>query len=131
MNHLIFVAIPLLFLGIFNSAGKNVIVTKTQNQGKIRVLKNSDFQVLLDSNPTTGFTWQIVSFDSAVIQIKKEEFLIADDNRDNRVGAPGKQIFKFRTIASGTTDLQMVYQRSWEKATPSADRFRIQIIVPK
>ena len=96
MNHLVFIALPLLFLGLFNSAGRSVVVTGTQNQGKIKVVKNSDFQVLLDANPTTGFTWQIVSFDSTIIQLKKEEFQITDNHR---LGTPGKQVFKFKTLA--------------------------------
>ncbi len=122
-------AIPLLLLGMLNSAGKLVVVTKEQNQGKIRIARNSDFQVLLDANPTTGFSWKIVSYDSTRIKFKKEEFL-ANAN-DRIVGAPGKQMFKFKAINTGTTDLDMVYQRPWERAAPDVERFRVTIVVIK
>jgi inhibitor of cysteine peptidase len=130
MNHLCLVTVPLLLFGLFNATGKNVVVTKAQHQSKIKVLKNTEFQVLLDSNPTTGFSWRVLSFDSTILQMKKEEFL-ADKSAEDRVGAGGKQIFKFKTIANGTTDLQLIYQRPWEKDTSRADRFRVKIVVPK
>jgi predicted secreted protein len=129
MHLLQFVAIPLLLLGSFNSAGKMVVATKEQNQGKIRVVQNSEFQVLLDANPTTGYQWQIVSYDSAIIKFSKEEFLTIIN--DGRMGAPGRQMFKFKAIHAGSTDLEMIYRRSWERAAPDAERFRVQVTVAK
>jgi len=130
MNHAYLVAIPLLLLGIFNSAGKIVVITKAQDQSKIKVAKNSEFQVLLDANPTTGYSWQIVSYDSAVIKKKTEKYLPSHEDR-KIVGSGGQQLFKFKTLAVGTTELQMIYQRSWERAAEDATHFRVQIIVAK
>lgn len=128
MNHLVIASLPLFLLGFFSTAGKTVMITQAQNQSKVKVKKDANFQVLLNANPTTGFDWRILSYDSTVIEIKKKSFIKSDTQR---MGAPGKQVFKFKAIAAGTTDLRLIYVRPWERATSEADSFRVQIIVPK
>ncbi len=128
MNHLVIASLPLFLLGFFSTTGKTVMITQAQNQGKVRVKKDASFQVLLNANPTTGFDWQIVSYDSAIIEIKQKRFI---QSETHRMGAPGKQVFKFKAIAAGATDLQLIYARPWERATSEADSFRVHIIVPK
>jgi len=104
------------------------MITQAQNQSKVRVKKDASFQLLLNANPTTGFDWRIVSYDSAIIQIKQKSFI---QSETHRMGAPGKQVFKFKAIAAGATDLRLIYARPWERATAEADSFRVHIIVPK
>jgi len=104
------------------------MITQAQNQGKVRVKKDASFQVLLNANPTTGFDWRILSYDSTIIEVKHKSFIKSDTQR---MGAPGKQVFKFKAIAAGATDLRLIYVRPWERATSEADSFRVQIIVPR
>ncbi len=128
MNHLVIASLPLFLLGFFSTTGKTVMITQAQNQSKVKVKKDASFQVLLNANPTTGFDWQILSYDSTVIEVKHKSFIKSDTQR---MGAPGKQVFKFKAIAAGITDLRLIYVRPWERATSETDSFRVQIIVPK
>ncbi|NLP12705.1 protease inhibitor I42 family protein [bacterium] len=128
MNHLVIASLPLFLLGLFSATGKTVLITQAQNQSKVKVKKDATFQVLLNANPTTGFDWRILSYDSTVIEIKQKNFIKSETHR---MGAPGKQVFKFKAIAAGITDLRLIYVRPWERATSEADSFRVQIIVPK
>ncbi len=128
MNHLVIASLPLFLLGFFSTTGKKVMITQAQNQGKVRVKKDASFQVLLNANPTTGFDWRILSYDSTIIEVKHKSFIKSDTQR---MGAPGKQVFKFKAIAAGATDLRLIYVRPWERATSEADSFRVQIIVPR
>ncbi|HPI74464.1 MAG TPA: protease inhibitor I42 family protein [bacterium] len=128
MNHLVIASAPLILLSLFSAGGKTVMITQAQNQSKVRVKKDASFQLLLNANPTTGFDWRIVSYDSAIIQIKQKSFI---QSETHRMGAPGKQVFKFKAIAAGATDLRLIYARPWERATAEADSFRVHIIVPK
>ncbi len=128
MNHLVIASLPLFLLGFFSTTGKTVMITQAQNQGKVRVKKDASFQVLLNANPTTGFDWRILSYDSTIIEVKHKSFIKSDTQR---MGAPGKQVFKFKAIAAGATDLRLIYVRPWERATSEADSFRVQIIVPR
>jgi len=128
MNHLVIASLPLFLLGFFSTTGKTVMITQAQNQGKVRVKKDASFQVLLNANPTTGFDWRILSYDSTIIEVKHKSFI---KSYTQRMGAPGKQVFKFKAIAAGATDLRLIYVRPWERATSEADSFRVQIIVPR
>lgn len=128
MNHLVIASLPLFLLGFFSTTGKTVMITQAQNQSKVKVKKDASFQVLLNANPTTGFDWQILSYDSTIIEVKHKSFIKSDTQR---MGAPGKQVFKFKAIAAGATDLRLIYVRPWERATSEADSFRVQIIVPR
>lgn len=128
MNHLVIASLPLILLGFFSITGKTVMITQAQNQSKVKVKKDASFQVLLNANPTTGFDWQILSYDSTIIEVKHKSFIKSDTQR---MGAPGKQVFKFKAIAAGATDLRLIYVRPWERATSEADSFRVQIIVPR
>jgi len=128
MNHLVIASAPLILLSLFSAGGKTVMITQAQNQSKVRVKKDASFQLLLNANPTTGFDWRIVSYDSAIIQIKQKSFI---QSETHRMGAPGKQVFKFKAIAAGAPDLRLIYARPWERATAEADSFRVHIIVPK
>ena len=128
MNHLVIASLPLFLLGFFSTTGKTVMITQAQNQSKVKVKKDASFQVLLNANPTTGFDWRIVAYDSAIIEIKQKHFI---QSETHRMGAPGKQVFKFKAIAAGATDLRLIYVRPWERATSETDSFRVHIIVPK
>lgn len=128
MNHLVIASLPLFLLGFFSTTGKTVMITQAQNQSKVKVKKDASFQVLLNANPTTGFDWRILSYDSTIIEVKHKSFIKSDTQR---MGAPGKQVFKFKAIAAGITDLRLIYVRPWERATSEADSFRVQIIVPR
>ncbi len=128
MNHLVIASLPLFLLGFFSTTGKTVMITQAQNQSKVKVKKDASFQVLLNANPTTGFDWRIVAYDSAIIEIKQKHFI---QSETHRMGAPGKQVFKFKAIAAGATDLRLIYARPWERATSETDSFRVHIIVPK
>jgi inhibitor of cysteine peptidase len=123
---------PCMVLALVAGTGKKQILTQSQNGSKIKAVKGSEIQIVLDSNPTTGFTWQVVSFDSTVIRLQSEELLHQENHKEDemRVGTPSKQLFKFKALNNGKTKLQLHYQRPWEKTAPSANQFSIEITVP-
>ncbi|MBI9038981.1 MAG: protease inhibitor I42 family protein [Bacteroidales bacterium] len=83
------------------------------------------FEIELDGNPTTGYIWDILSYDSTIIkQIGKADYQAISD----AIGAGGKYTFKFQTIAAGSTILQLIYYRSFEKNVPPAKTFQMKII---
>lgn len=90
-------------------------------------LSNDDpFEIELEGNASTGYTWQVMPFDSSVIkQVGEPEFKA----NDGRIGSGGMITFKFQTIADGQTDLLLVYHRRWEKNEPPAKKFEMKIVV--
>jgi len=124
---------PFMVLALVAGTGKKQILTQSQNGSKIKAVKGSEIQIILDSNPTTGFSWQIMAFDSSVIRLQSQEVLHQEKNAEDtiRVGTPGKQLFRFKALQNGKTKLLLDYRRPWEKSAPAANQFSVEITVPK
>ncbi|NQU34929.1 MAG: protease inhibitor I42 family protein [Bacteroidetes bacterium] len=98
-----------------------------ENSGSSVNLGNDDpFEIELSGNPSTGYTWQVVSFDSTVIkQVGDPVYKASSD----RIGSAGMYTFKFQTIADGQTNLLLVYKRKWEEHTLHDKTFEMKIVV--
>ncbi len=84
------------------------------------------FEIELVGNASTGYSWQVMPYDSTVIkQVGEPEF----KSKDDRVGSAGLITFKFQTIADGQTDLILVYSRKWEENKPPAKTFNMKVVV--
>ena len=110
-----------LFFALFFTA-------KYQDNGNvIRVNANNDFTITLDSNPTTGYKWEIDSpFDTKLLKLIGSNYIPA---QTDLVGAPGKEKWAFKAIKPGKTIISFNYTRPWEKDTPPAktDHFIVMI----
>ena len=65
----------------------------------------------IESNPTTGYNWFLVSDEGLKIE---SEFITKSD----LCGAPGIQVFMISSDRKGTFDLVAEYKRPWEKVDP-------------
>ncbi|HJN06815.1 MAG TPA: protease inhibitor I42 family protein [Bacteroidales bacterium] len=98
-----------------------------EDSGSTVNLTNDDpFEIELEGNASTGYTWQVMPFDSTVIkQVGEPEF----NSKDGKIGSGGMITFKFQTIGDGQTDLLLVYRRLWEENEPPAKKFELKIVV--
>lgn len=71
--------------------------------------------VSLESNPSTGYTWDVKS--AGPLQLKGEPTFEAGGEA-KAVGAAGVQIFTFDAPKAGTGTLTLTYQRPWESKQP-------------
>ena len=81
--------------------------------------------VALSSNPTTGYSWEMVAQgeDAAVMVVGKEFRPSAGSS--GRVGAGGVEHFRLRLRKAGRFPVTFVYRRSWEKEQEPERIFRI------
>jgi inhibitor of cysteine peptidase len=89
----------------------------------IEVRHNEEFEIELDSNPTTGFTWE-ANFDKNMIELKRKVF----DRSSGEIGAGGKEKFCFSGLRIGETTVQMIYKRPWEDSPLKKISFKIKIV---
>lgn len=97
-------------------AGRLVQIAKlTANAaGKTVTLPESGLVALkLDSNPSTGYGWEMSSSSKAVSKVGSS-FTIPS-SADTRVGVPGTEIMVLAVTQPGTYNIRMDYKRSWEK----------------
>lgn len=75
----------------------------------------SSFTVKLPANPTTGYQWRVISFDSTLLVLASSHYVAA---QTQRMGAGGQMQFKFLVNPGvkrpAMTPLQFRYARPWE-----------------
>lgn len=108
-------------------ASSNAIQVTEADQGKEYTLNLGDsLIVVLESNPSTGFNWEVVTVENPVLQSSGEPVFKADSEK---LGAPGKTTFTFNAVNSGTQELKLIYYRSFEKDIQPEKTFSINVTV--
>jgi inhibitor of cysteine peptidase len=84
----------------------------------VEVAAGETFRIVLDSNRTTGYGWQLAELpDEAVVKKVHSRYRAP---RAARPGAGGQEVWRFQAQMPGTAEIRMVYVRSWEKGVPPA-----------
>lgn len=84
--------------------------------------------ITLESNPTTGYSWEIAELDETIVASSGEP-VYESGSATSRVGAGGWQTFQFAARQSGTTTLTLIYHRPWETDVAPIDSFSVTITV--
>jgi uncharacterized protein YggE len=96
------------------------------NSTDVMAMAGEDFSVTLDSNPSTGYHWEVSSItNSQLVRFANSEFVQADSDL---LGAGGKEILTFQALKEGKTTIVLDYVRSWDKDNP-ADTYVIHVTV--
>ncbi|HAY21821.1 MAG TPA: hypothetical protein DCY27_06575 [Desulfobacterales bacterium] len=94
----------------------------TQTSQTVILLK--EFCVTLPSNPSTGYGWKIASYDKDFLQLKSHRYQKPDKVLP---GAPGREMFEFLPLKTGSTTIILHYQRPFEKQIAQELHHRIII----
>lgn len=126
---IIFVVSSLFSMAAF--AAENVIYTEDKTAFSV----SSDaatFTLKLKSNPTTGYTWFLTDYNSALIEPIQHTFDASANKK--LIGAPGFEIWTFHVKPAGflvpqQTLIRMIYARPWDSNEPvQTVTFRITTI---
>ena len=95
----------------------------TIDAGKILVL-------ILESNPTTGFSWELSEpIDEnllALIETQYEPGVIAGTGL---TGAGGTEVWTFETLTVGETTITMEYSRPWDGGEKAVETFEVTVTI--
>ena len=93
----------------------------------IEVAVGERFSILLDSNPTTGYSWQA----SGPAAGRGVIFTVSsyEAPRANLAGAPGRERLTFMAESAGIEKLTFHYLRPWEKNTEPARTVTFTVVV--
>jgi inhibitor of cysteine peptidase len=84
-----------------------------KNDKIIETAAGKSFTISLDSNPTTGYQWQIArEMDTGLLELIGSQYIAT---KTGIVGAPGKEQWHFKAIKEGKAIISFSYARSWEK----------------
>ena len=94
----------------------------------MRVPPGKIITISLNANPSTGFSWQLVSIsDKNILKFVKKYFSQAAGKE--MAGAGGIENWSFKTLKSGQVVVVLEYRRTWEKNVPAAKREEFNIFV--
>jgi len=97
---------------------------------EIKVKKGEVFSVKLESNPSTGYSWRMLSDTGPVALVKDrpEAKMPAAKDGPPVVGAPGVQTFEFKANDAGRQiALVFIYGRAWEGLGEQC--FQLKVVV--
>ena len=107
-------------------AGCGGVEAYTDSEQVINTTVNQEFTIALDSNPTTGYGWE-VSYDENMLSLEKEEYN-PDEKEPGLVGAGGTQYYRFQALKVGETEITVTYKRSWETEYAEQKVFSVDIL---
>jgi len=95
---------------------------------EIAVSAGDEFQVMLCSNPTTGYEWMEdaqIAHTEVVKQIAHEFVMAADLDTPPPPGTPGVEVWTFSALDPGSTTITFDYSRPWEGGEKSTWTFKL------
>jgi inhibitor of cysteine peptidase len=94
-------------------------VLTAADAGMVLVRIDDQFSVKLDASPTTGFAWHVRISNEGMRIRQGEPVYVPSPAEASAVGVGGTEIFTYRVVGSGETDLRFEYRRSFENAPPA------------
>ncbi len=132
------ILIILLFVAVALVAGNNnrasrlnrlpqtVTLSEAQAGNSITMEIGDTLQVVLEGNPSTGYSWSVEGLDAAILKSTGEpEFHQATD----ALGASGTVTSRFEAVGKGQTVLKMIYSRPFEKGTSPLRTFDVTVVI--
>ncbi len=88
------------------------ISTTTAQVGQI-------FTIVLEANPTTGYSWQVDN-DEEFVTLESRDYIVPEpaEGEEPLVGAGGEETFTFNALQAGNTEITFSYAKEWEAEVP-------------
>ena len=123
-------AAALLAAACGSSPSTPLKISAEENGKNVSLQKGQTLEITLESNPTTGYNWEVVDAAEGILkQAGEPEYLQSNPQDKTLVGAGGAETFRFEAAGSGTATLKLVYHRSWEKNVEPIKTFEVTVDV--
>ena len=121
------------------ACSSEVAVDASYDGKEVKVPIDGSLIVTLESNPTTGFKWQYEEEvkdtlhiltgipDETVLALVGQKFVAPEAGAPPGTG--GEEVWTFKAVGKGTTELSLEYSQPWEGGTKAAKTFTLTVIV--
>ncbi len=120
------IASVLVMMTACNST-KPVILGIADNGSQVKVKLGDPIVINLESNPSTGYTWETIDLDKTILEQAGDPTFKSSD--PGVVGSGGTLTLTFKTLKAGTATLKLVYQRPWETNVEPINTFEVEVLV--
>jgi inhibitor of cysteine peptidase len=100
-----------------------VEVTAADAGKAVRAAVGNLITITLQSNPSTGYNWELRDFDYGVADFYKSE-TIAPEGGNVLFGAPTQTLVTLQAVKPGTQEIKLAYRRLWEPPDQVAETFQ-------
>jgi predicted secreted protein len=104
------------------------VTAKDQNQ-IVRAAIGNLVRITLESNPSTGYNWELRDFDYGVADFYSSDLVARQTDGNVLFGAPGDTVITIQAVKPGTQDITLVYRRQWEPPDQVAQTFTFKLEV--
>jgi inhibitor of cysteine peptidase len=120
--------VPLaLTLGACGAGAQTPQLLSEADAGKTVALKVGDrLEVVLSGNPTTGYSWEIGTVNERILKAVGQP---AYRSSSPAAGSGGAFTFSLQAMAAGSTPVQFIYRRPFEKGVAPLKTFEITVTV--
>ena len=105
-----------------------VQLTQSDTGGMVKLAKGGTLIVALPSNPTTGYSWAVVSDLPGTLHQEGEPRYVPAGSTQPVAGAGGTEVFTFAAMEKGNATLELAYGRPFENSAPR-QTFSIEVAV--
>ncbi len=109
---LVLVMTSILVVCLIAGCGRG-IKAHTDPEKMISTSVNQEFVIAIESNPTTGYDWE-VSYEDNMLSLVEQEYSEGKAFFACLQGTGGTQYFTFKALKKGNTEITLTYKRSWE-----------------
>jgi len=109
------------------SPAKQVTLTAKDNGSQVDVKVGGQMVIALDSNPSTGYTWEAKDLDTSMFEQVGDPMF--SSSNPGLVGSGGTLTLTFKSLKAGTAALKLVYHRPWETGVDPIDTFAVTVTV--
>ena len=107
----------------------DVAVSESSSGKQVNVVVNGIITVTLDSNATTGYSWEIKD----IQETSGQRILQKIDNKyvastGGAIGAGGKEVWTFTVLVAGKSTLTMDYSQPWVGGQKDARTFTLTVV---
>lgn len=118
-----------MVMALFSGCGTHgTSLTNADNGKQITAKTGETLTLALDSNPTTGYSWQVLEINNTILVQQGDPEYKQASGTEGLVGSGGTETFRFNAAGAGTTTLKLGYMRPWE-SVPPIETFTVQVIV--
>ena len=94
---------------------------------EISIRPGQILNIELESNPTTGYSWEMVGFSGAGVLGRMGKYDYTPDS--DLIGSGGIQTFRFQAKEKGAAKMIFEYRRPWEENVEPVSRYTVRVTV--
>ena len=95
---------------------------------EVEVAVGGSLVITLETNPKIGLEWELKNIsDQTVLKLVNQRFKPPESGAAS--GSNGQEIWSFKALGKGTSNIFMEYRQPWQKQFPPENTFDLTVIV--